>query len=101
MTDIVSHIYDAKLIREVIAKIFKQNQMSDVLIMMSKDIWKGIGGKTFPEPMVGVLVVVVVSLDIQTEGPSILRYAEGVAKAGIGLLNADQQRTGMVILCHF
>jgi hypothetical protein len=51
--------------------------------------------------MVGVLVVVVVSLDIQTEGPSILRYAEGVAKAGIGLLNADQQRTGMVILCHF
>jgi hypothetical protein len=38
MTDIVSHIYDAKLIREVIAKIFKQNQMSDVLIMMSKDI---------------------------------------------------------------
>ena len=51
--------------------------------------------------MVGVLVVVVFSLDIQTESPNILGYAEVVAKAGNGLLNADQQRTGKVILCHF
>lgn len=55
---------------------------------------------TFPEPMVGVLVVVV-SLDRQTEGPSILGYAEDVAKAGIGIINADQQRTGKIILSHF
>ena len=48
----------------------------------------------------GVLVALI-SLDIQSEGPNILGYAEVVAKAGNGLLNADQQRTGKVILCHF
>lgn len=37
---------------------------------------------------------------IQTEGPSILKYSEGIEKATIGIINADQQGTDKVTLCH-
>lgn len=39
---------------------------------------------------------------IQAEGPQLLNYAEGVAKARTGLIiNADQQGTSKVTLCHW
>ena len=36
----------------------------------------------------------------QTE-PSLLEYIEGVAKAGIGIINTNQQGSGKVTLCHW
>lgn len=36
----------------------------------------------------------------QKEGPRFLEYAEGVAKVGTELMNADQQVVDKVILCH-
>lgn len=37
---------------------------------------------------------------IYKEGPSLLEHAEGVTKADIRLVHADQQRIGKVTLCH-
>ena len=36
---------------------------------------------------------------IHSECPSLLDYAEGVAKAGIGLMNVDQQGTVKATVC--
>ena len=58
--------------------------MSDVLIVVSKVISKEIVGKTFLEIMFFLGT-------IQKEGPSLLEHAEGVARAGIGLMNADKK----------
>lgn len=38
---------------------------------------------------------------IQTECLCLLDYAEGVARTGIGLMNADQQGKIKVTLCHW
>ena len=77
--------------------------MADVLIVVSKVIWKGIVGKAFTEAMVFLFFLFFfISLDItQKEGPSLLEYAESVVKASIALMNADQQEIGKVTLCSW
>ena len=70
--------------------------MAEVLIVVIKVIWKGIVGKAFTEAMVFLFFLFFfISLDItQKEGPSLLEYVEGMAKADIGLMNTDQQGLG-------
>ena len=53
-----------------------------MLFVVNKVIWRGIKGKAFLETIFFLGI-------IQTKGPSLLEYAD-VAKANIGLMNADQ-----------
>lgn len=38
---------------------------------------------------------------IQREDPSLLQYAEGVSKSGIGLMSTDQQGSGKITVYHW
>ena len=67
--------------------------MSDALIVINKIIWKGIVGKVFLE-------TILLSRDNPNRKSSLLECMEAVAKAGIGVMNADQQGSGKVTLCH-
>jgi len=49
--------------------------MADVLVVVSKVIWKGIVGKVFLETMLSLVVI--------QEGLTLLEYAESVAKASM------------------
>jgi hypothetical protein len=75
-------------------KILRKIKIPDALIVVSKVIWKAIVAKAFLETMFFFLEL------IQKEGPSLLEYAEGMAKASIGLMNANQQGRGKATLCH-
>ena len=66
--------------------------MSSVKIVANKVTLKGIINRAFLEAMF-------ILSTIHTEYPSLLDYAEGVAKAGIGLMNTEQE-TFKITLCH-
>jgi hypothetical protein len=90
--NIGSHVYDATLIGEIISKSLKKNKNircfnCDKQVHMKRDCRQGISRN---------IVFFFIEI-IQKEGPSFLEYAEGMAKAYIGLMNADEQKTGKVI----
>lgn len=68
-------------------------KMSDVLIVSQRSFEEGLQPKHFQKQCFFLEL-------IQKEGPSLLEYAKDMAKAGIGLMNADQQGKGKVIRCH-
>lgn len=67
--------------------------MPDILIVVRKVFQRGTVGKVFLETMFCLET-------IQKEDAELLEYSEGMAKAGIELMNAEQQAPGKVILCH-
>lgn len=87
--DIWSHAY-AALIGEVISANFKRKQNVRCFNCgkISHFIWKRISDKVFLENCFLFKEI------IQTEGPSLLVYAESMSKISIGLMNASQQGTG-------
>ena len=89
IVDIGSHTYDDTWIEEVISKNFKEVQKVRCFNVVNKVMWKGIPRNN------------AFSRDDPNRRPDLLKYAEGTAKANIGPMNADQQVTDKIILCHW
>ena len=68
--------------------------MSSVITVASKVTIKGTVDRAPLETMLFLRIV-------YSQHPSFLDYVEGVAKAGIGLVNVGQQGIFMVLLCHW
>ena len=70
--------------------------MSNVIIVANKVSLNRIVDRILLETMFFLRISI-----IHSECPSLLDYAEGVAKAGIGLMNVGQQGTDKIALCHW
>lgn len=83
-TDIGSHTYDYFDKKKCFLKFLRKIKRSDVLTAANEVIRKGIVVKTFLETMFFFFLEIIQALVFR-----LLEYAEGVAKASIGLMNAD------------
>lgn len=90
MVDSGFHTYITTLVGNLISKGFKKNQTIKCLAVV---ISKGIVDQV-------ILEIMFFSRDDPKTRP-LLEYAEGMAKAGIGLVRADEKETGKVTLCHW
>ena len=87
------HLYnDENLVRELISRGPRTSPNIRCFNCGMPGHIKETVNKAFKEtiPLLGI---------IQIEFPSLLGYAEGVAKGGIGLVNVDQQGTDKVTFC--
>ena len=66
----------------MLSDVWAKIEMSSVIIETKKATLKGIVNKKFLETMFILNI-------IQRKCPTLLDYAEGVAKTGIGLMNVD------------